>query len=868
MKVSYLLTTPDFGAGTERTILTQASILAGDHDVEVIGVYRSAKVPHHRIDSRVKVRYLVDERNGRPQGTSRLVPSEWDNQFSPVTDAALERCLRGLRADIIVTSTPALAALATEFAPRRTAVIHQEHRPPMHRQDGLGPLVSHGARIDLLTNLTQRSQDWLLERLGESAPPMAVVENPHEPGFVPRTSLANRLIVGAGRFTFQKRFVDLIRAFEIADRDVHGWRLRIFGDGYEYDQLRSEVHRLGLLGKVDIVPPTRRLAAEMSKASIYGLSSRYEGLPMVGIEAAVAGVPMVAYDIETGPREIISKAGGGVLAPNDSVEALGSSLALLMEDPAELARASERALEGSRAFAPHVIRSRWLEIFEQVAGKTAGDGFAATVVPSSVEAPPTPATLRLAAEATHAPARSLGAQRELERGVLTVLDDLGVDYARVRAVEPREDIVVLEADRAQVLDALVALVHERQWSAQAYRGGGALGLAPWTKPADAPATLPRASHVAIDVTSADPEHPAARVAVEFWAPGADGTHRAPRPNANAEWVDDATWRQWTAHQRPSISGQPLWNVADFPIDVVFTWVDGADPAWSARRAEHLDRPAVPDDSPADDAKRDARFTSRDEIYFAVAAVHKYAPWTRTIYIVTDGQTPARVVEDFPDVVIVDHSEIFPDPSVLPVFNSHAIESCLHRIPGLSEHFLYFNDDVMLTRSAVPEDFFLGNGVAKFFASNFQVNHGGHRELPHLGAGANNRALVLRDFGLELTQSMLHTPYPHVKSVVEEMEERYSDEFDATRARRFRSGDDISVMSSFAQYYGYASRRYVPGQLRYDYVSLRGAGLVDRMKRALENDALQAIALGEPRDRDWRHPDEHALVEEFLTRIAR
>jgi hypothetical protein len=80
------------------------------------------------------------------------------------------------------------------------------------------------------------------------------------------------------------------------------------------------------------------------------------------------------------------------------------------------------------------------------------------------------------------------------------------------------------------------------------------------------------------------------------------------------------------------------------------------------------------------------------------AVHTFAPWIRTIYLVTAAQVPSWLNTSHPGVRIIDHRELFPNPATqLPTFNSLAIESVLHRIPGLSSHFLYFNNDCFLMR---------------------------------------------------------------------------------------------------------------------------------------------------------------------------
>ena len=109
-----------------------------------------------------------------------------------------------------------------------------------------------------------------------------------------------------------------------------------------------------------------------------------------------------------------------------------------------------------------------------------------------------------------------------------------------------------------------------------------------------------------------------------------------------------------------------------PVDIVYTWVDGADPGWRARMHGVMESADLRTTEPS--ALAESRFTSRDELKFSLRSLEYYASWANHIYIVTDDQVPDWLNTDHPKVSVVDHREIFADPTVLPVFNSHAIES--------------------------------------------------------------------------------------------------------------------------------------------------------------------------------------------------
>ena len=143
------------------------------------------------------------------------------------------------------------------------------------------------------------------------------------------------------------------------------------------------------------------------------------------------------------------------------------------------------------------------------------------------------------------------------------------------------------------------------------------------------------------------------------------------------------------------------------IDAVIAWVDGSDPVLTEKRQRFSHGTKV---ESFKDVAGATRFASNGEIHWCVRSIELFAPWVRKIYIVTDGQDPHVKTGRIP-VEIVDHSVIFRGyEKYLPTFNSLTIETMIWRIPGLSERFLYFNDDFILINPVKEEDFFLPDGT--------------------------------------------------------------------------------------------------------------------------------------------------------------
>lgn len=134
------------------------------------------------------------------------------------------------------------------------------------------------------------------------------------------------------------------------------------------------------------------------------------------------------------------------------------------------------------------------------------------------------------------------------------------------------------------------------------------------------------------------------------------------------------------------------------IDFVIAWVDGNDPAWLQEKSKY--DPAV--DLTQDNVR--ARYREWNNLKYWFRAVEQYAPWVHKIYFLTWGHIPEWINTSHKKLVIVRHEDYIP-AEYLPTFNSHTIELNMHRIKGLSEYFVYFNDDMFLTRPVKPNYFF-------------------------------------------------------------------------------------------------------------------------------------------------------------------
>lgn len=302
-----------------------------------------------------------------------------------------------------------------------------------------------------------------------------------------------------------------------------------------------------------------------------------------------------------------------------------------------------------------------------------------------------------------------------------------------------------------------------------------------------------------------------------------------------------------------------------PIDLVYTWVDGEDPLWRSRCAEYYGS-SVYDELNAS-AIHNSRYVSRDELRYSLRSVAMYANWVHKIFIVTDQQIPPWLNTEHPKIQIVDHKEIFGEADALPVFNSHAIESQLHHIPELSEHYLYLNDDVFFGRPVRPDLFFHGNGLGKFFLSKatLDMDPPSRQDLPVMSAAKHNRELIERRFGMTVHNKFKHTPHPQLRSVLEAMEDAHPDVFDAVARSRFRHPDDLSITSALYHYYAYGLARAVPGEIRYFYHDIARKDTMRRLENLLRSRNFDVFCLNDHVSDPDRLDEQRTTLAAFFER---
>lgn len=267
------------------------------------------------------------------------------------------------------------------------------------------------------------------------------------------------------------------------------------------------------------------------------------------------------------------------------------------------------------------------------------------------------------------------------------------------------------------------------------------------------------------------------------------------------------------------------------VDCVIVWVDGSDKEWIKIKNQYSCN--VVKESEDDEAER---YRDYGTLKYLFRGIEKFMPWINNIYFVTCGQTPEWLNTDNPRLKLVNHTDYIPQ-KYLPTFSSHPIEMNLHRIDGLSENFVYFQDDMFVLKNTVKEDFFkneLPCDTAVFNAIAMEKMDKEFRFLMPI----NNIEIINKYFrkkesirkhwrkyfsfkyGKDMLRTIClwpwihftgfynyHYPYSLTKGVLRELWEKEPEVLDETCSHRFRNSNDVNIW--LASYWQYASGKFYP-----------------------------------------------------------
>ena len=301
------------------------------------------------------------------------------------------------------------------------------------------------------------------------------------------------------------------------------------------------------------------------------------------------------------------------------------------------------------------------------------------------------------------------------------------------------------------------------------------------------------------------------------------------------------------------------------IDFVVTWVDDTDPEWQRLYLQYRGK-NHPEDK--------ARYRDWDIFRYWFRTVERYAPWVNKVYLVTNGTFPKWINSNNPKLVLVDHKDFIPE-KYLPTFNTRTIELNLHRIKGLSEHFVYFNDDMFLNAPVSPQYYFR-NGLPcdcnaekpfqdPYYSPNERFRnrisvycnvavlnyHFNRQEViskapwkwygPHLWGKFFISVILLFRRKSFCAFQLRHHEIPLLKSVFDEVWEKEERMMDIS-CSRFR--ENVSLTNYIIRYWQFATNRFHPMRNKYGKYFGLGVHDIDEIAKELLQGKSKSVCLND------------------------
>ncbi len=375
MKILYSIAGTYNSGGMERVLANKANwFVAHGHEVIIVTTDQRGESPYFPLDARIKCYDLAinyEENNGK-SFLNKLIHYPFKQWKHKVRLTAL---LKELRPDIVISMfcNDASFIPSIKDGSKKILEIHfSRFKRLQYGRKGLWRLADWWryktdarvvSRFDKFVVLTHEDKEYWGNLRNMCVIPNARTFEVNQPA-----TLEAKKVIAVGRLNHQKGFDRLIDAWSIVDNVVSGWKLQIVGDGELREQLQYNIRELGLSNQINIGRAEKDMMSVYKDASILAMSSRYEGLPMVLLEAQAVGLPIVSFDCKCGPKDVIENGVDGFLVEDGDIEQLAQKLVVLMQDANLRKQMGSAAYAHSERYSEERIMKQWTDLFDEVMG--------------------------------------------------------------------------------------------------------------------------------------------------------------------------------------------------------------------------------------------------------------------------------------------------------------------------------------------------------------------------------------------------------------------------------------------------------------------------------------------------------------------
>lgn len=376
MKIVYTIAGTYNSGGMERVLANKANwLVRNGYEVSILTTDQMGRRSFFDLDSRIKVYDLgvnYEENNGK-SFLNKLIHypfKQWKHK------TALKKELEELKPDVVVSMFCNDASILPKIkdGSRKVLEIHfSRFKRLQYGRTGIWKIADElrsrndlrvVSKFDRFVVLTQEDKGYWGELDN-----IQVIPNVRSFEMEQPAELEAKKVIAVGRYCYQKALDKLISAWSIVCHEVDDWKLHLVGDGEDREQLMRQIEELGLAEKVVLGRAETDMKSVYSNASVLALSSRYEGLPMVLLEAQAAGMPVVSFACKCGPKDVLTDGVDGVLVKEGDIEGLAMGLLRLIKDSQLRKQMGAAAYKNSERFSEEKVMRQWVELFNDVCGR-------------------------------------------------------------------------------------------------------------------------------------------------------------------------------------------------------------------------------------------------------------------------------------------------------------------------------------------------------------------------------------------------------------------------------------------------------------------------------------------------------------------
>lgn len=373
MKILYCIAGTCHSGGMERVLANKANYLVRHgYEVVVVTTDQQGLPPFFPLDKRIRCIDLhvnYEENNGK-SFLNKLWHYPWKQYRHK---KRLREVLCQERPDIAISMFCNDAGFITQLGDgsKKLLEIHfSKFKRLQYGRKGLWRLADLWrsqqdektvARFDKFVVLTEEDKGYWGDLSNITVIPNALTFSTPQ-----RASLGNKKVIAVGRYTYQKGFERLIEAWQTVASRFPDWQLDIVGEGEEREALQRQINAYGLERQIALVSPTKEVEKLYLEASLLVLSSRYEGLPMVLLEAQAFGLPIVAFRCKCGPADVVTDGEDGFLVADGDTLELAQRMMALMADEALRQQMGRKAKVASHRYDEENVMKQWTDLFDSL----------------------------------------------------------------------------------------------------------------------------------------------------------------------------------------------------------------------------------------------------------------------------------------------------------------------------------------------------------------------------------------------------------------------------------------------------------------------------------------------------------------------